>query len=81
MKEIKQEGIFVKRLADLMNEHNLIQTTLSQKTGIPRRSISNWFHGTKSPGADYLKILATYFKVSVDYLLGLEDEFGNKTYK
>lgn len=30
------------------------------------------------PSASAVKKLAVYFDVTADYLLGLEDEFGNK---
>ena len=70
---------FLERLREYMTEMGLSQNSLSLNTGIPRSTIKGWFNGIQNPGLEYLVILARFFKCSVDYLLGLEDEFGNKT--
>jgi len=61
---------FLERLKDLMNDKDLNQSSLARSTGIPRRSIVNWFHGTLNPSLEYLVALATVFNCSVDYLIG-----------
>ena len=36
-------------------------------------AVSNWENDINEPKITYLKSIATYFGVSTDYLLGLED--------
>ena len=43
---------------------------VAKDTGIPNTLISKWKAGVRSPGARSLNILADYFGVSVEYLLG-----------
>lgn len=62
---------------DIFN--NLVQTKgitaykMSKETGISESLISNWKSGRQLPNYDSLKILADYFNVSGDYLLGRAD--------
>jgi len=72
--------VFLKRLKELMQENNLNQSTLSVQTNIPRGMIVSWHQGIKNPSLDAMAALAIRFKCSIDYLIGLEDEFGNKVY-
>ncbi len=67
------KDIFVERLVDQMNERGLTATTLSIASNIPRTTISNWLHHTRTPQIDSLCVLAEYFGVTTDYLLGRED--------
>ena len=46
--------------------------------GISRQKLSNWKTGFSQPNFDDLMMLAKYFNVTTDYLLGMEDENGNK---
>lgn len=61
------------RLKDLMQEKNLNIKELSKLTDIPRSTINSWTLKKRSPMIDYLCILADFFQVSIDYLLGRED--------
>lgn len=45
-----------------------------------KATITNWCYGYNEPRATDIARLATYFNVSADYLLGLEDDIGTKTY-
>lgn len=45
-----------------------------------KATITNWCYGYSEPRATEIARLATYFNVSADYLLGLEDDTGTKTY-
>ena len=73
--------IFLMRLKELMKEHNFNQVSLASQTGLNRSSISNWFSRSQDVNIDHLARIAIFFNCSVDYLIGLEDEFGNKTYQ
>lgn len=66
--------IFAERLKDLMLDKNLNSISdLSNKINIPRPTISRWLNMTRSPQIDSLVLIAKFFDVSIDYLLGLED--------
>ncbi len=62
-------------LNKLMSEHdNLSAYKLSKETGISDRLIGYWKNGDKLPSAENIVVLATYFGITTDYLLGLTDE-------
>lgn len=44
---------------------------MANQTGFSNASISYWENGVCEPSAMVLLILAQYFNVSVDYILGL----------
>lgn len=64
---------FAERLKELRIENNLTQTQLSKETGLSQTGIGKWESGQRTPNIDILITLAQYFKVSTDYLCGLED--------
>lgn len=64
---------FADRLKLLRLENNLSQNQLAKILQINQSNVSVWEAGKELPRAEYLIILAKYFKCSVDYLLGLED--------
>ncbi len=65
--------IFADRLKELRKEQNLSFVELSKVTGLSRSELCRWENGQADITSDNLIILAKYFKVSADYLLGLED--------
>ncbi len=73
MKKIDSKKIFAERLKDLISEKGLNNQKLSELTGIPRTSISNWINGRRTVQIEALTTLAIFFEVSTDYLLGLEN--------
>lgn len=64
---------FTERLKILRLERGLSQQELSTKLNIPRTTISSWELGRRSPDIKMLEILADFFKVSIDYLVGKTD--------
>lgn len=62
------------RLAELMEEKQITAYRLSQETGITQATLSRWKSGKNSPSSETLKILAKYFHVSANYLLGNTSE-------
>lgn len=54
-----------------MHESGLTQLDLSAQIGIAQSQISNWLKGEALPGYLSLKLLAMFFKISADELLGL----------
>ena len=73
MKEINCKENFKERLKDLIGENGLNNQQLSDATGIPRTSISNWLNGRRTVQIEALVKIALFFGVTTDYLLGLED--------
>lgn len=66
------------RLKKLRNERNLTQEEAAKRLGIVRSTYSNYESGKREPDFDTTKLLANFFEVSVDYLLGkTESRFTN----
>ena len=66
--------LFKERLKELRIEKGLTQTQLAKELRVNKRTISNWEVGERQPDLDTLEVIAKYFNVSYDYLLGLTDE-------
>lgn len=64
---------FSERLKDLRIEKGLSIQALSKEVSIGVASICRWENGKADVKGAQLIVLARYFEVSVDYLLGLED--------
>ena len=65
---------FSQRLKNLRWEKNIGQIELSQAIGVSKGIISLWENGLREPKLNNLIALAQYFQVSIDYLVGLENE-------
>ena len=63
-------------LKELRTERSLSQKDLAEKLNYTQSNISEWEKGTVEPKAAALIALSAYFDVSIEYLLGLEDDFG-----
>ena len=68
-------------LKELRNEQGLTQKELSKKIGITASAIGFLENGQREPLATTLAAYADYFGVSLDYLMGREDETGALTYE
>lgn len=64
---------FPERLRELMCELNINQVQLSKETKIPQSTIARWLADERRPNIEYLITLATFFKCSIDYLVGMTD--------
>ena len=67
------DEILCERLIQLREKSELSIGELAEKTGIARTTIRAWEIGAALPGAKHLMILADYYRVSVDYILGREE--------
>ena len=67
------KNIFAKRLTELLNENKISKRALALKIGVSAMSISDWSTGKVQPTAENIYLIAQYFHVSADYLLGLSD--------
>ena len=62
------------RIRHLREAQGKPQKALALDLGVSQATISDWESGRKIPSAKSTIRLAQYFKVSVEYLLGLVDE-------
>lgn len=63
---------FGNRLKTLRQQNNLTQLQLAKMLGVTKSVISAYEVGLRMPSYDVLIAIAKTFKVSTDYLLGLE---------
>lgn len=57
-----------------MSIEHITQYGLAKKLGISQSTICNWLNGKKEPCIDSLWVLADYFDVTVDYLIGRSND-------
>lgn len=69
---------FGNKIKELRTERGITQPELAKALGVSNGMVSLWENGVNAPKAEYIVSAARFFNVSADYLLGLEDEFGNK---
>lgn len=62
------------RLKTLRLQHNLTQLELAQKLSLTKSVISAYETGLRMPSYDVLIAISRIFKVSTDYLLGVEQK-------
>jgi len=62
------------RIKQIRELNRMTQTELAKKLGITRSSVNAWEMGLNVPSTQYLVELALLFKVSTDYILGLEKD-------
>ena len=60
-------------LKSLRIQHNFTQVQLAQKLGLTKSVISAYETGLRLPSYDVLINIAKIFKVSTDYLLGMDN--------
>lgn len=65
--------IFCERLKELRTEQKLTTVELGKLLDVNNSTITRWEHGEIVPSIDHLYNIAKIFKVSADYLIGLED--------
>ncbi len=62
--------MFQKILKELLEERQIKYNAVAQQTGIPVTTLSNYINRGSSPSITQLRLLADFFDVSVDYLIG-----------
>jgi len=67
---------FCVRLKELIQNTGKQHTQISSEINVSKQKISHWVTGYCEPCIDDLIILANYFNVSIDYLVGYEQEDG-----
>lgn len=66
------ENVFKDNLKLLRIEKNVSQVELAQQIGVSKGIISLWENGLREPNMNALILLAKFFGVTIDYLVGLE---------
>ena len=61
------------RLKRLREKHNLSQSQVAKRLGITRAAISSYENNISLPSVNVLAELALLYRVSTDYLLGLDN--------
>ena len=68
-----KENSFKNNLKMLRQEKGLGQVELTKELGISKGIISLWENGLREPGMSSLIILAKFFDVSIDFLVGIDE--------
>lgn len=70
--------IFGQRIKQIRQEMNLSQRDFAEKIGITASALSAYENGIKNPSVNVAILIASTFKVSLDWLCGLRDEPASK---
>lgn len=65
---------FKSRLKELRFEKGMSQVEIGKLLNVSKMAISHWEKGNSEPSIEQLKVLAKFFDVSVDYLVGYTDD-------
>lgn len=71
---MKTTILFEKRLRELRRQAGLNQKQLGEQLGLTDNAISMMERGNRGTTIEKLVLLAEYFHVSTDYLLGITDD-------
>lgn len=70
------QEIFAQRIRELRENHNMTTRMLGEVLGISHSSIVYYENCKREPTLTVMKAYAKYFKVTLDYLVGMEDNNG-----
>lgn len=76
MKTQKCNSPAIKRVLELIALTMTTANQVSKDIGITQQTLSRFLNGESRLSADNAILLANYFEVSLDYLLGREDDTG-----
>lgn len=68
----KELFLLAEKIKTIREQLGLTQAELARKLGLTRSSINGWEMGLSVPSTQYIVELAKLFRVSTDYLLGME---------
>lgn len=75
----KDAGLLGLRIKELRKEKGLRQSELATTLHVSQQAVGSWETGRTVPGADTLNVLADYFNVTTDYLLGRSEKKDDDT--
>ena len=67
------KNMFGERLKELRQEKGVGQVELAKCLDVSKGIISLWENGLREPTMSSLIVLAKFFNVTIDYLVGLEN--------
>lgn len=70
---MENKTMFAQNLKELREAAGIGQVRLASEIGVSKGIISLWENGKREPTLSYLVLLAKYFNVSIDFLVGLEN--------
>lgn len=65
------------KIREIREEKNLTQGQLAEKLGVVGHNVGDWERGKCEPSINMLIKIANVLEISVDYLIGNADDFGN----
>lgn len=68
------KNLFAQRLKILRLSQRMTQSQVADYLGASRQAIANYERGKRECGIDSLMLLADFFDVSIDFLVGYSDE-------
>ena len=72
---------FYEILRLLMEKNGVTNYRVAKELGCSASTVATWVSGEKIPSSRYLQLLAGYFGVSVDYLIGGDDTDTEERYE
>lgn len=66
--------MYYPRLRDLREDHDMTQKEVAALLGIDQRVYSNYETGKREIPTRFVVILAKFYKMSADYILGLTND-------
>lgn len=60
------------RIIELRKERNITQKQLAEAINVGQSTVSGWENGLFEPTASVIRDLCSFFEVSADYLLDIE---------
>ncbi len=63
---------FGETIKELRSERGISQATLAKQIGVSQSAVNSWEREINEPKASYIVLLADYFGVTCDFLLGKE---------
>jgi transcriptional regulator with XRE-family HTH domain len=57
---------------------NLTQDEISDRLGVTRSAVGNWEQGSREPDFETAELIADFFNVDLDYLLGRQENDSSK---
>ena len=67
------------RVKDLREDHDKLQKDIAELLGISQQYYSEYENGKRTIPIQHLITLSKYYKVSIDYIVGLSSEKAKKT--
>lgn len=64
------------KLLELRTEKGLSQRETAREMHVSQSTYNNWENGKTQPSIEQLIQLSAFFEVSIDYLVGIAEEYG-----